>query len=77
MKTCRQIFGFIAIVAVLIALVLWYAKKKLGETPTAASTETAVSWIHGFLIKLGNPASIAAPDLLWAQKMARVWQFRS
>jgi hypothetical protein len=40
-------------------------------------TKTAVSWIHGFLIKLENPGVIVVPGLLCAQKMAWVWQFRS
>jgi hypothetical protein len=40
MKIRRSIFVFIAVVAVLIALVLWHGKKQSVETPVATSTET-------------------------------------
>src|ERR1039458_6809827 len=40
MNIRRSIFWFIAIVAMLIALALWYAKKQPVETPAAAPTET-------------------------------------
>lgn len=40
MKIRRSIFLFVAVVAVLIALVLWYGKKQPVETPPPTSIET-------------------------------------
>jgi hypothetical protein len=39
--------------------------------------KTAVSWIHGFLIRLETTATFIVLDVLCAQKKAWVWQFRS
>lgn len=52
MKIRRSIFGFVVIVAVLVALVLWFGKRKPGETPLAVSTETNVA-----------PTAVATPSL--------------
>jgi hypothetical protein len=52
MKIRSSIFWFIAIVAVLIALVLWFGKKKPVETPLTVSTQTNVA-----------PTAVATPSL--------------
>lgn len=43
MKIRRSVFGLVVIIAVLIALVLWFGKRKPGETPPPVSPETNVA----------------------------------
>jgi hypothetical protein len=59
MKIRRSIFWFIAIMAVLIALVLWFRKKQPGETPAAAPTET--NTVSVAATTPGQPVSAPVP----------------
>jgi hypothetical protein len=59
MNIRRAFFWFIAIAAVLIALVFWFAKKQPVETPAATSTETNAAPTAA--TTPGQPASVPVP----------------
>lgn len=77
MKIRRSIFLFIVIMAALIALVLWFGKKKPVETPPIISVETnaapPAATMPSQLIQTNAPASKPTTNAVQAQPQSK-WE---